>query len=442
MPRVLILGAAGRDFHDFLTVFRDDPEAEVVAFTATQIPGIDQRTFPASLAGPRYPDGIPVHPESELEQLVARLAVDEVVLSYSDLAHATVMQLASRALAAGASFRLLAPRRTMLHGARPIIAVTAARTGCGKSQVARYVTRVGRERGLRVGVVRHPMPYGDLDAQRVQRFASIEDLDRAQVTVEEREDYEPHVLAGSVVHAGVDYAGVLAAAEAESDLIVWDGGNNDTPFFEPSLWITVLDPFRVGHELGYHPGETNLRAAGLVLINKADSAPPGALEALRANLASANPRAQVVVARSEITADAPERIRGQRVLLIEDGPTLTHGGMPFGAGFVAARRLGAREIVDPRPRAVGRIAALYRRYPHLGAALPAVGYSPEELRDLEATVQATDCDTVVIATPADLGRVVRFQRPTVRVRYELADHGTPTLAEALGEFFARTGLTR
>lgn len=442
MPRVIILGAAGRDFHDFQTVFRDDPEAEVVAFTATQIPGIEQRTFPASLAGPRYPSGIPVHPESELEGLIVTLEADEVVLSYSDLSHATVMHLASRSLAAGASFRLLAPRRTMLRGKRPVVAITAARTGCGKSQVARYVARVGQARGLRVGVVRHPMPYGDLDAQRVQRFASLEDLDRAKVTVEEREDYEPHVLAGSVVHAGVDYAGVLAAAEAESDLIVWDGGNNDTPFFEPSLWITVVDPFRVGHELGYHPGETNLRAAELVVINKADSAPPGTIEALRANVASANPNARFVVARSEVTADAPERIRGQRVLLIEDGPTLTHGGMPFGAGFVAARRLGAREIVDPRPRAVGRIAELYRRYPHLGAALPAVGYSPEELRDLEATVHATDCDTIVIATPADLGRVMRFDRPTVRVRYELADHGEPTLADELGAFLMRVGLAR
>ncbi|MFV8750630.1 cyclic 2,3-diphosphoglycerate synthase [Nannocystaceae bacterium ST9] len=436
VPRVLILGAAGRDFHDFATVLRDDPSLEVVAFTAAQIPGIDARSFPAALAGPRYPAGIPIHAEHELERLIAELAVDEVILAYSDLAHATVMHLASRALAAGAGFRLLSPRATMLSSTRPVIAVTSVRTGCGKSQVSRHVAAVVRAAGLRVGVVRHPMPYGDLVAQRVQRFATIADLDAAGVTIEEREDYEPHVLAGNVVHTGVDYAAILRAAEAEADVVIWDGGNNDTPFFRPDLWITIVDPFRVGHELGYHPGEVNFRAADLVLINKADSAPPGSIEQLRASVAAINPRAKLVVARSLVSVDDPERIRGKRVLLIEDGPTLTHGEMPFGAGFVAARQFGAAAIVDPRPHAVGRIAELYRRYPHVGAALPAVGYSLEEIRDLEATIRATDCDTVVVATPADLGHVLHLDRPSVRVRYELADHGSPTLAEAIREFLA------
>ncbi len=436
MTRVLILGAAGRDFHDFATALRDDPQIEVVGFTAAQIPGIDARTFPAALAGPRYPKGIPIHAERELEALIAELAVDEVILSYSDLAHATVMHLASRALAAGASFRLLSPRSTMLASSRPVIAVTSVRTGCGKSQVSRYVAAVVREAELRVGVVRHPMPYGDLVAQRVQRFATIADLDAAEVTIEEREDYEPHVLAGNVVHTGVDYAAVLRATEAESDLVLWDGGNNDTPFFRPDLWITIVDPFRVGHELGYHPGEVNFRSADIVVINKADSAPPGSIEQLRANIAATNPSARVVVTKSVVSVDDPALIQGKRVLLIEDGPTLTHGGMPFGAGFVAARQFGAAAIVDPRPHAVGRIAELYRRYPHVGAALPAVGYSPEEVRDLEATIRATECDTVVVATPADLGHVLRLDRPTTRVRYAIADHGAPTLADMIREFLA------
>ena len=436
MTRVLILGAAGRDFHDFATALRDDPQIEVVGFTAAQIPGIDARTFPAALAGPRYPKGIPIHAERELEALIAELAVDEVILSYSDLAHATVMHLASRALAAGASFRLLSPRSTMLASSRPVIAVTSVRTGCGKSQVSRYVAAVVREAELRVGVVRHPMPYGDLVAQRVQRFATIADLDAAEVTIEEREDYEPHVLAGNVVHTGVDYAAVLRATEAESDLVLWDGGNNDTPFFRPDLWITIVDPFRVGHELGYHPGEVNFRSADVVVINKADSAPPGSIEQLRANIAATNPSARVVVTKSVVSVDDPALIQGKRVLLIEDGPTLTHGGMPFGAGFVAARQFGAAAIVDPRPHAVGRIAELYRRYPHVGAALPAVGYSPEEVRDLEATIRATECDTVVVATPADLGHVLRLDRPTTRVRYAIADHGAPTLADMIREFLA------
>lgn len=437
--RVLILGAAGRDFHDFNTVFRDDPRFEVVGFTATQIPGIEGRTYPAALAGPSYPEGIPIFREQDLERLVRDRDVEEVVLSYSDLAHATVMHLASRALAAGAGFRFLPPRRTMLRSSRPVVAVTAVRTGCGKSQVARYVARVARDAGRRVAVIRHPMPYGDLLAQRVQRFASIADMDAAHVTIEEREDYEPHVEAGSVVFAGVDYAAILAAAEAEADLIVWDGGNNDLPFLRPGLWITVLDPHRAGHETGYHPGEANFRGADVLLVNKADSADAGAIEALRASAAAHNPGARLVIARSDITVDAPELVTGKRVLVIEDGPTLTHGEMSFGAGTIAARRLGAAEIVDARPFAVGHIAEVLRKYPHVRAALPAVGYSEQETRDLEETVRRVPCDSVLVATPTDLSHVVRIDKPWTRARYELADMGAPALSDIVGEWLAGDG---
>lgn len=438
--RVLVLGAAGRDFHDFLTVLRHDPSIEVVAFTAAQIPDIDGRRFPASLAGPRYPEGIPIRPESELEALVRSLAVDDVVLSYSDLSHADVMHLASRALAAGAGFRLLSPRATMLHSARPTIALCAARTGCGKSQAARYVVSALRGMGVRTAVLRHPMPYGDLLAQRVQRFATVADLDAARVTIEEREDYEPHVLAGSVVFSGVDYRAILDAAEREADVIVWDGGNNDLPFVRPDLWITVVDPHRAGHELSYHPGEANLRAADLVLINKVDSAPARSLKQIRANVKEANPRAAIVLAMSDVRADDPSVIRGKRVLVIEDGPTLTHGQMSWGAGKVAAERFGAESIADPRPHAVGSIRDTYLRYPHIGACLPAVGYSEAQVRDLEATIAATKADAIVIATPADLGHVLRLDRPHTRVRYELADAGVPTLADHVIAFARERGL--
>jgi predicted GTPase len=437
--RVLVLGAAGRDFHDFNTVFRDDPRCEVVGFTAAQIPGIARRRYPPELAGPLYPDGIPIHPEAELERIVREQAVDRVVLCYSDLSHAAVMHLASRALSAGAGFELLSPRRTMLRSARPVIALTAVRTGCGKSQAARYVARWLRAHGRRPAVVRHPMPYGDLSAARVQRFATVADLDAAHVTVEEREDYEPHVLAGSTVWGGVDTEAVLRAAEAEADVVVWDGGNNDLPFVRPGLWVTLVDPHRVGHETGYHPGEANLRAADVVVVNKADTAPPGSVEALRRAAAEANPRAGFVVARSEITVDEPSLVRGRRVLVVEDGPTLTHGEMASGAGLVAAERLGAREVVDPWPFAVGRIAALRERWPHLGRALPALGYLPEEVRDLEETLRRADCDTVLVATPADLGHVLRIDRPWTRVRYELADLDRPTLADAVAAYLQREG---
>lgn len=436
MPaRTLILGAAGRDFHDFLTALRDDPAVVVVGFTGAQIPGIEERRFPAELAGPRYPEGLPIFPERDLERLVAELRVDEVVLSYSDLSHAGVMHLASRALAAGAGFRLLSPARTLLRSKRPVVAITAARTGAGKSQVARAVAREARAAGRRAVVVRHPMPYGDLVAERVQRFETLEDLDRERVTVEEREDYGPHVEAGSVVFAGVDYAAVLARAEAEAELVIWDGGNNDLPFFAPDLWITVVDPHRPGHELGYHPGETNLRRADVVVVNKVDTAPPGGVEAVLASVARIRPQATVVRARSRVTADDPSLIRGRRVVLVEDGPTCTHGEMGFGAAKVAADALGAAEIVDPRPAAVGLIAETYARYPHLGAILPAVGYSDAQVRDLEATLAAIDCDAIVVGTPIDLGRVIRLTRPATRVRYELEDAGEPTLSSVLRRFF-------
>jgi predicted GTPase len=430
--RVLILGAAGRDFHDFNTVFRGDPRYEVVGFTAAQIPGIASRRYPPELAGPSYPDGIPIFLEVELERLVRSARIDEVVLSYSDLSHVDVMHLASRALAAGAGFRLLSPARTMLRSRLPTVALTAVRTGAGKSQAARYVARALREAGRRVAVIRHPMPYGDLAAERVQRFASVADMDRAKVTVEEREDYEHHVLSGSVVFAGVDYAEVLAAAEREADVLVWDGGNNDLPFVEPTVWIVVTDPHRVGHEVSFHPGEANLRAADVVLVNKIDTAPPGAVDALLASVNRVRPTVEVVLARSTVTVDEPALVRGKRVLVVEDGPTLTHGGMTFGAATIAAELFGAARVVDPRPFAVGRIADTYARYPHLGAVLPAVGYSAAEVHDLEATIARVDCDTVLIGTPIDLSHVLRLNKPHTRVRYELEDQeGAPTLRDVV-----------
>jgi predicted GTPase len=428
--RVLILGAAGRDFHDFNVVFRDDADTRVVAFTATQIPRIENR---------RYPAGIPIHPEQELEQLVAAHAIDTVVLSYSDLPHATVMHLASRALAAGASFRLLAPERTMLRSRRPVIAITAARTGAGKSQVARHVATLVRAAGLRPVIVRHPMPYGDLVQMRVQRFGSATELEAwaGRITIEEREEYEPHVAAGTVVYAGVDYEAVLRAAEEEADVIVWDGGNNDAPFYAPQLWITVLDPHRAGHELAYHPGELNLRRADLVVINKCDSAPPGAIDRVRASVAAVNASARIVETDSLVSVDDPAKIAGKRVLVIEDGPSLTHGELATGAGWVAATRFGAREIVDPRAWAVGSLRELYERWPRLGPVLPAMGYFPEQLAELAATIAAVPCDAVVVGTPIDLARVLGpSPRPFVRVRYEIGDRPGPTIGHAIARFVA------
>ena len=429
--RVLIMGAAGRDFHNFNVVYRDDPDALVVAFTATQIPFIEDRTYPAELAGPRYPRGNPLHDEEELTRLVRELEVDDVVFAYSDVSHEHVMHKASEALAAGANFVLLGPRATMLEAEVPVVAVCAVRTGAGKSQTTRAVAATLREAGRRVVAVRHPMPYGDLASQRVQRFASFEDLDRHRVTIEEREEYEPHLAAGTVVYAGVDYAEILRAAQAECDVLLWDGGNNDLPFYRPDVHLVVADPLRAGHETRYHPGEANLRMADAVVINKVDSAAPEQVAALEETVRRVNPRATVLKAASRITVDDPGAIAGNRVLVVEDGPTLTHGEMKFGAGVVAARRHGAAEIVDPRPSAVGTIRDVYRRY-DVGPVLPAMGYSEQQLEEMEKTIDAADCDLVVVASPIDLRRVIDLSKPAVRVRYELEVlEGSPTLRDVL-----------
>ncbi len=424
--RVLILGAAGRDFHDFNCVYRNDPSCRVVAFTATQIPDIAGRRYPPSLAGPLYPDGIPIEDEAGLDRLLRDLDVDEVVFAYSDVPHVHVMDRASHALAAGADFRLLGPRATALRSRRPVIAVCAVRTGCGKSQTSRYLVGVLRAMGRRVAVVRHPMPYGDLEAQAVQRFATRADLDAARCTIEEREEYEPHLEQGAVVFAGVDYHAILEAAEAEADVVLWDGGNNDLPFYRPDLHITVTDPLRAGHERTYHPGQANLLAAHVVVINKVDSADAASVNTVRASVREMNPEAAIVEARSEITMSPPMPLAGRKVLVVEDGPTLTHGGMAFGAGTVLARREGA-VLVDPRPEARGSIRETYRRYPHLGPVLPAMGYSDRQVAELRETIEATPADLVVCGTPIDLGRLLAVSRPVVRVRYDLRPVSGPSL---------------
>ncbi|HEY8218058.1 MAG TPA: cyclic 2,3-diphosphoglycerate synthase, partial [Acidimicrobiia bacterium] len=419
MPRrVLIMGAAGRDFHNFNVVYRDDPSVEVVAFTATQIPFIDDRRYPPSLSGKRYPDGIQIHDESELVRLIRELDVDEVVFSYSDVSHDHVMHKASTVLAAGASFELLGPDVTMLEPTVPTVAVTAVRTGVGKSQTTRAIAGALKDAGKRVVAVRHPMPYGDLAAQRVQRFAELADLDRYDTTIEEREEYEPHITSGTVIFAGVDYGAILEQAQAECDVLLWDGGNNDLPFYRPDVWIVLVDPLRAGHELRYHPGETNLRAAHVILINKMDSAAPDQVAQLERTIADVNPGATVVKANSKVTCDDPEAVRGKRVLVIEDGPTLTHGEMKIGAGVVAAQRLGAAEIVDPRPWAIGTIAETFEKY-DVGAVLPAMGYSEGQLDEMAKIIDAADVDLVVVGTPIDLRRVIDFRKPAVRVRYDL-----------------------
>ena len=418
IERVLIMGAAGRDFHDFNVVYRDDPSVEVVAFTATQIPGIADRRYPPELAGERYPAGIPIRPEAELETLIRDLKVDTVVFAYSDVSHEQVMHAASRAMAAGADFSLLGPARTMLESTRPVVSVCAVRTGCGKSQTSRYVARALEAQGLKVAVVRHPMPYGDLVAQRVQRFETYADLDRHETTIEEREEYEPHLDAGRLVFAGVDYEGILRAAEAECDVVIWDGGNNDLPFYRPDLAIVVADPLRPGHELRYHPGEANLRSADVIVINKVDSATPEALATVRAGIEASNPRAQVVEARSSVVLEGGE-IRGRTVVVVEDGPTLTHGGMTYGAGVVAAKRFGAAEMVDPRPYATGELAATLAKYPELERLLPAMGYGDKQIHELESALEAIPADIVLAATPIDITRVLTVSKPVVRVRYEL-----------------------
>ncbi len=433
--RVLIMGAAGRDFHNFNTVFRDNDAYEVVAFTATQIPNIEGRMYPAELAGRLYPQGIPIYPEGELERLIVELAVDQVVFSYSDVSHEYVMHKASQILAAGPDFRLLGARDTMIESVKPVVAVCAVRTGSGKSQTTRMVCDLFQKMGRKVVAIRHPMPYGDLAAQAVQRFAEMDDLDRHECTIEEREEYEPHIERGVVVYAGVDYEAILRQAEQEADVIVWDGGNNDLPFYKPDLFITVADPHRPGHELSYYPGESNLRAADVVVINKVDTADLANVARVRANVRQVNPDALIVEAASPIFVDDPDAIRGKRVLVVEDGPTLTHGEMTYGAGVVAAQRFGAAEIIDPRPYAVRSIAETFVKYPKTGALLPAMGYGPEQTRDLQETINATPCDLVLIGTPIDLRRVVQIDHPADRVRYELQVIGQPTLEEILAARF-------
>jgi predicted GTPase len=431
MRTIVIMGAGGRDFHNFNVVFRAEPDVGVVAFTAAQIPGIADRTYPASLAGPRYPDGIPIVAEERLPEVVAQHDVDEVVFAYSDLSHTEVMHRASIALAAGADFTLLGPRATMVRSVRPVVAVCATRTGAGKSQTGRRVGRLLLDVGYRVALVRHPMPYGDLEAMRVQRFASLADIDAANPTIEEREEYEEPVRQGMVMYAGVDYEAILRRAEAEADVVIWDGGNNDFPFFAPDLLITVTDPLRPGDETSYHPGEVNLRMADVVVVNKVDSAPLSAVDEVVAVVSETNPTATIVRAASPVTLEPGPALTGQRVLVIEDGPTLTHGGMPLGAGTVAARQAGARELIDPRPYAVGSIADTFDRYPHIGALLPAMGYGKAQMDELEATIAATPCDVVVTGTPIDLRNVLDVRVPVRHATYELRDAGSPTLADAL-----------
>ena len=433
VTRVIIMGAAGRDFHNFNVVFRDDPGSQVVAFTAAQIPNIEGRRYPPELAGPRYPEGIPIHPEADLIRLIRELRPHEVVLAYSDLSHETVMHLASQVLAAGPDFRLIGPDASMLESRVAVVSVCAVRTGSGKSQTTRRVVRILRDKGRKVVVVRHPMPYGDLARQRIQRFAVMDDLDRHRCTIEEREEYEPHIAAGCVVYAGVDYGAILAEAEKEGNVIVWDGGNNDLPFFRPRLEIVVADPHRPGHEVSYHPGETNLRRAHVVVVNKVDTAAPEGVEAVKRSIRALNPRALVVDAASPISVDDPATIAGKRVLAIEDGPTLTHGGMGYGAGVLAARRHGAAEVVDPRPYAVGSIRDTFAAYPGIGPLLPAMGYGDQQIRDLEATIEATPAEVVLVATPVDLRRIVRIRKPALRVSYELEEVGHPDLVDALRE---------
>lgn len=430
MRRILIMGAAGRDFHNFNVAYRNRSDVRVVAFTATQIPFIDERTYPADLAGPGYPDGIPIYPEEQLDALIHELAIDEVVFSYSDVSHLDVMHKASVVLGAGASFSLLGPRDTMLRSPVPVVSVCAVRTGAGKSQTTRAVAHALRSHGLRVVVIRHPMPYGDLRAERVQRFALIQDLDRANVTIEEREEYEPHLRSGSVVYAGVDYAAVLDKAKDDADVIVWDGGNNDFGFYRPDLEIVVVDPLRPGDELLYHPGETNLRRADVLLVNKIDSASGPQLAAIDRSIALANPTATVLRAESHVEVDRPDLLAGARALVIEDGPTLTHGGMTFGAGVIAARRNGVTETIDPRPYAVGSLHDVFQQHA-VGPVLPAMGYQPDQVAELEKTIAEVPCDVVIVATPIDLTRLIDISQPVVRVNYELQVLGSPTLDDVL-----------
>jgi predicted GTPase len=437
MKKVLIVGAAGRDFHNFNVVFRNNPAYEVVAFTAAQIPDIAGRRYPRELAGSGYPDGIPIAEERDLERLIRERNVDVVVFSYSDIAHANLMHLASRVLATGADFWLLGTEHTQLKSLVPVISICAVRTGCGKSPLSRKVAAELRRAGLKVVAIRHPMPYGDLAAQAVQRFATLEDLERQLCTIEEREEYEPHLVHGTVVYAGVDYEGILRRAEKEADVILWDGGNNDTPFYASDLEIVVADPHRPGHELAYYPGEVNLRRAQVVVINKVDTAAPENIATVRRNIQQANPKAQIIETACRVSVENPELIRGKRVLVVEDGPTLTHGEMQYGAGVVAARQSGAAELVDPRPYAVGSIRGTFERYNHLTTLLPAMGYGAAQRHELEETINRTPCDVVVIATPINLGSILKIKQASVRVGYEIEEHTRPGITELMAEFIKK-----
>ncbi len=433
--KVIIMGAAGRDFHDFNVYWRDADRYEVVAFTATQIPDIAGRTYPPVLSGPRYPEGIPIHSEEELVSLIAEHDVGLVSISYSDLPYEVVMRKAALVNAAGADFILLGHRKTMLKSSKPVIAVCAVRTGCGKSQTSRRVSSILKSMGKKVAAVRHPMPYGDLAKQVCQRFAKLEDMDHHQCTIEEREEYEPHIAAGSVIYAGVDYAEILRQAEAEADVVLWDGGNNDTSFYRADLYIVVADPHRPGHELRYYPGETNLRMADVIVINKVQTANPENVRVVEENSRQANPKAKIIKAGSPVTVADPAAVKGKRVLVVEDGPTLTHGEMAYGAGHVAATKFGAAKIVDPRPYAVGSIKATFEKYNHLTDILPAMGYGDAQMSELEQTINATDCDLVLIGTPIDLGKLLKINKPTVRVTYELEEQPRTALEDAIKALF-------
>ena len=430
----IIMGAAGRDFHNFNMVYRGRPEYTVVAFTAAQIPNIAGRKYPAALAGPLYPKGIPIHEEKDLERLIAEYNVDEVVFSYSDVTYRRVMSISSRVTAAGAHFKILGTRETMIKSTKPVISVCAVRTGSGKSQTCRKVAKLLHEAGFRVAAVRHPMPYGDLEKQKVQRFAALADLKKHKCTIEEMEEYEPHIVSGTIIYAGVDYEAILRQAENDADVIIWDGGNNDLPFYKPDLHIVVADPLRTGDELTYYPSEANLRIADVVIINKIDSAAPEAVVKLRANIRSVNAKAKIIDAASPIMLERNELVAGKKVLVIEDGPTLTHGEMKIGAGTVAAQKFGAAEIIDPRPYATGEIQKTFQTYPKIGTLLPAMGYSDRQVHDLEKTINKVPCDVVIIGTPIDLNRIVKIRKPALRATYDLEEIGVPNLQTVLKDF--------
>ncbi len=442
MPKknVIIIGAAGRDFHNFNTYYRDNDLYNVVAFTASQIPDIDGRKYPSELAGKLYPEGIPIHPQQDLTGLIKQLEADICSFSYSDISYQEVMAVSAIVHSAGADFLLLGPAHTQIKSKKPVISVGAVRTGCGKSQTSRRVIAILLARGLKVVAIRHPMPYGDLVAQKVQRYATVEDLSLHKCTIEEMEEYEPHVVRGNIIYAGVDYEAILREAEKEADVIVWDGGNNDFPFYKTDLMITVTDPHRAGHELLFYPGEVTLRMADIVVINKIDSSAPEDIQKLRNNIEKVNPEAIVVDAASPLTVENPEIIKGKRVLVVEDGPTLTHGNMKIGAGTVAARKYGASELIDPRPYIVGKLEETFKTYPDIGTLLPAMGYGEEQISDLEKTINGADCDSVVIGTPIDLGRIIKINKPSTKVGYDLQEIGRPDLEELISGFLEKRGI--